>query len=329
MIDADSVDPMPGGMSDDESQQSHLRDRLLTLNDLAKLPPSKPLIDGLIYRNTLAQLSGGPGTYKTFLALTMGCCVATGETFGDFDVPKQGTVIYVAAEGASDIEKRILAWCEVWEINPDTLLDRVFVLPLPIQLGKDTDISQIIEVVQEKKADLLVLDTRARCTLGMNENDATEQGWAIHAAERIRMVGGCAVLVVHHTPRSGSAGRGSNAWDGAIWSDLRVEGDGLHAKIHCEKHKDVASNCDHHFSLQTHTVSKDLMPRTILDKERETLVTSRRLPDLARRRTSARQKILNLIWTIAPPEGFAEPSLREMADCSRTSKRVRRHELGR
>ena len=266
----------------EDPQQSHLRHRLLSLDDLGNLPPTKPLIDGLLYRDTLAQLSGGPGTYKTFLALTMGCCLATGEPFGDFDVPEKGTVIYVAAEGAGDMEKRILAWCEVWEIDPDILRDRLFVLPLPIQLGKEADVSETVEVVQEKQADMLVLDTRARCTLGMDENNATEQGWAIHAADRIRTVGGCAVVGVHHTPRSGSAGRGSNAWDGAIWSDLRVEGDGLHAKIHCEKHKDVASNCDHHFSLQRHTVSKELMPRTILAKERETLVMSRTLPDWSR-----------------------------------------------
>ena len=34
----------------------HLRDQLLSLADLRDLPPVGPLIEGLLYRDTLAQL---------------------------------------------------------------------------------------------------------------------------------------------------------------------------------------------------------------------------------------------------------------------------------
>src|SRR4029077_10543892 len=140
------------------------------------------------------------------------------------------------------------------------LQDRLFILPSAIQLGEQRAVSEAVDVVREIQADLLVLDTRARCTLGLEENSATAQGTAIDAADQIRTAAGCAVLGVHHSSRTGSAGRGSNAWDGAVWSDLRMDGGGLQATIHCEKHKEVAAGCDHHFSLVRHTVSKDLMP---------------------------------------------------------------------
>ena len=45
----------------------------------------------------------------------MSCALAAGESFGAFVVPKPGKVVYVAAEGVSGLETRILAWCEVWD----------------------------------------------------------------------------------------------------------------------------------------------------------------------------------------------------------------------
>ena len=95
----------------------HLRDRILRLSELRNLPPVEPLIKGLVYRNTLAQLSGPPGCYKSFAAIAMSCAPGTGKSFGDFVVPNAGTVLYVAAEGASGLAVRVLAWCEVWGVD--------------------------------------------------------------------------------------------------------------------------------------------------------------------------------------------------------------------
>ena len=296
----------------------HLRDRLLTLDELGKMPPSIPLIGGLLYRNTLAQLSGGPGSYKTFLALSMACCVARGTPLGDFAVPERGKVVIAAAEGANGIHKRILAWCEAWDVEPDELRDWLHILPAPIQLGSTVDVGDCIDVVTELDASLLILDTRARCTLGLEENSATEQGRAIAAVDRIRDAAECTVLGVHHTPRTGTAGRGSNAWDGAVWSDLRVDGDKLQAKVHCEKHKDVESGCDHHFAFQEHTVSQHLLPD--LDREaRKTLVlcpTGGR--DITVRLATARQAVVGLVWDLAPPEGLTANQIQDMTEVSKS-----------
>ena len=297
----------------------HLRDRLLSLTDLRTLPPVQPLIDGLLYRDTLGQLSGPPGCYKTFVAIAMSCALAAGESFGSFVVPKPGKVVYVAAEGVSGLETRILAWCEVWEVDPAVLRDRLFVLPLPIQLGDRVDVSQAVDIVRDTEADLLVLDTRARCTLGLDENSATAQGAAIDAADRIRTAAGCTVLGVHHSSRTGSAGRGSNAWDGAVWSDLRMEGGGLQAVIHCEKHKEVGAGCDHHFSLVRHTVSKDLMPHRF-ELDRRTLVLSRTGPGLDSLSANSHRVVLDIIRTSAPDEGFTGPQIVEMAEAANVKK---------
>ncbi len=261
----------PEGQAE-EAPSPTLRSQLLSLSDLATLPPVRPLAEGLVYRDTLAQLSGPPGSYKSFLALAMACAVAAGEsTWEGHPIPEGGAVVYVAAEGASGLRARALAWCELTGVDPAELDGRLHFLPVPVQLGNRVDVRQAVELVRDVGALLLVLDTRARCTLGLDENSATEQGRAVHHAEEIQREADCTVLVVHHSGRAGGAGRGSNAWDGAVWSDLRVTGEDLAAKLHCEKHKDVAAGCDHHFRLVLHTVSEHLMP-DCTEKQRSTLV---------------------------------------------------------
>lgn len=225
----------------------------------------------------MCRLSGLPGSYKSFLAVALAVCVAAGENFEGHRVPTAGPVVYVAAEGASGLRARILAYCELAGIDPARLDGRLRVLPAALQVGKTVDIGEALEVVHERGAVLLVLDTRARCTVGLEENSATEQGVAIHAVGRLAEVG-CAVLTLHHAGRNGTAGRGSNAWDGAVWSDLRITGENLRCMVTCFKHKDVPGACEHDFRLVPHTVSEGLMPRREGESEqdwrtsRETLV---------------------------------------------------------
>ncbi|WP_168702111.1 AAA family ATPase [Gordonia paraffinivorans] len=253
------------------SQRVPLRERLLTIDQLAMLTPPEPLVEGFVYRGTLAQLSATAGSYKTFWTIALSCALAAGENWEGYRVPKAEKVVYVAAEGASGLRARILAWCELSGVDPQRLEDQLLVLPCPIQLGDLADVSEAADLAREVRAGLLVLDTRAKCVLGLDENSATEQGKAIAAAERIQDAAGCAILTVHHAGRSGSTPRGSTAWDGGVWSDLRMEGSDLLAKVVCHKHKDAPSGCEHRFRAVPHTVSETLMPG-VPETARNTLV---------------------------------------------------------
>lgn len=292
--------------------RSQLRDSLLNVGQLRRLPRVRPLIRDLLYQDTLAQLAGPPGSYKSFATVAMACAVATGHPFGTHVVPRAGTVVYVAAEGSNNMAARILAWCEVNKVDPESLDGHLHVLPVPVQLGDAVDVSQVVEIVRDVDADLLVLDTRARCTLGLEENSATEQGKAIAAAEEIRAAACCTVLGVHHSGASSARGRGSTAWDGAVWSDLRMDGKALQATIRCEKHKDVPSGCAHTFGLVRHTVSVELMPGT-LPQERETLVLSGTTGGIESPSANSHRVVLEIIRTSAPPEGFTGPQVIALA----------------
>jgi hypothetical protein len=313
--------PNVSDLPDPTPLRKHLRDRLLTLDDLSDLPPVRPLVDGLLYRNTLVQIAGQPGSYKSFVTIGMACSVALGRTWEGHRVPEAGAVVYVAPEGASGLRTRVLAWCESNGVDPQELRDTLHFLAEPLQLGNIVDVSEACEVAREKDAALLVLDTRARCTLGLSENDATEQGVAIHHAEAIQAAAGTTVLGVHHSGRGGDHGRGSNAWDGAVWSDLRLKGEDLRCTVRCEKHKDAPDGCDHHFRLIPHTVSEYLMPQ--LDEETDEEWTKRRstlvavqngvwTDDIDDRRST--RTVLDVIRTTAGDEGLTRAQIVQLCE---------------
>ncbi|GAA4880621.1 AAA family ATPase [Pseudonocardia benzenivorans] len=301
-----------------QAERIPMRDRLLSVFDLSSLPPVTPLVDGFLYRGTLAQLSGPPGSYKSFLMVAWAVSVAAGEDFEGHHVPARGDVVIVAPEGAQGLQARIFAYCEASGIDPNDVAERIHILPAPVQIGNRVDIADALDAVQHLDAALLVLDTRARCTVGLEENSAKEQGLAIAGAELLA-AGGCTVLALHHSGRNGGAGRGSNSWDGAVWSDLRITSDGeaKTATVECFKHKDVQDGCEHVFRLVPHTVDAELMPGRD-EKARSTLIAA--AADLrnfglqeALFRSPSRKKILELVRNSAPDEGLTNRKIVDLA----------------
>ncbi|MET4612012.1 hypothetical protein ABIC28_003004 [Rhodococcus sp. PvR044] len=273
-----------------------ITDRVLTVGDLGTLPAVEPLVDGILYRDTLAQVSGEAGCYKSFLTVGMVCALATGQTsFEGYRIPRRAKVLYVAAEGVTGLLVRIMAWCELTNVDHALLDGWLYLLPDPVQLGDRAAMDQLVEYARGLGLDLVVLDTRARCTVGMEENSATDQGRAIHEAERLQREAQCAVLAVHHSSRAGTAGRGSNAWDGAVWTDLRMTGADNVAKLHCAKHKDVPAGCDHLFRLVPHTVKAQLMPG-FSEAQRSTLVISGASSEIGRSSDPGSEEIVAGIW---------------------------------
>lgn len=248
---------------------------LLTPAALKTLTPAEPVIDKLLYRNTLVQLSGAPGSCKSFLALSWACAVAAPESqrqWESYPVRVHGPVLYVAAEGVNGLAARLEAWCEYHGLDSAGL--NVHFHGDAVQLGDPEQVDRLLRTAVRIGAVLIVLDTRARCTDGLEENSATEQGKAIAAAEKVRQATGATVLVIHHSAKSGNGGgRGSNAWDGAVWSDLRINRDegGTQLTVACHKHKDAEAGCRHRFLVQPFEVSAERLPE-VPDKLRRTLL---------------------------------------------------------
>lgn len=277
------------------NDRPHLRDRVLTLEQLRDLPPADPLIDGLLYRHTLGQLSGPPGSLKTFLALGMACALSAGRSWEGHRIPRAGSVLYIAAEGASGLARRIDAWQETNDTDTGDLL----VYPEPLQLGDKGQVRELEELAGERQTGIVIFDTRARCTAGLEENSATDQGIAIEAAERIRRASNGTALVVHHSGINGGHGRGSTAWDGAVWSDLRVTRDEMSAKLHVEKHKDAPDGTDYFYRM--------------LPANGTLVAVAERPMDVSVLERASTVQIRKIIWTTVGQDGLSKPQVATFA----------------
>lgn len=98
---------------DGEEGRPGIRGGLLSRDDLRNLPAPAPLIDNTLDRRTIALLSGYWGTGKSFIALDWACCIATGKAWQG-RAARQGKALYVAAEGAYGLDRRVTAWENAW-----------------------------------------------------------------------------------------------------------------------------------------------------------------------------------------------------------------------
>ena len=77
---------------------------------------------------------------------------------------------------------------------------------------------------------LIVLDTQARVTVGVNENDPTDFGRVIENWDQLRTQSGATVLALHHANAEGGRPRGTTAVTGALQTELRVDKVGAAAR---------------------------------------------------------------------------------------------------
>jgi hypothetical protein len=199
------------------------RRRFLAEADLASIEPPEPLAQGWFNRNSFAVLFGPAKKGKTFVAIDLGMSVATGRGKWMCGPAETGRVVYCLGEGISGLNRRIQAWRTHHGITDPAELT---VLPHVPQLHNGVDVTDFIEAVHAHTPDLIVIDTLARATVGVEENSSKDMGEVIAQVDRIKEATGACVLVLHHTGKDASRGtRGSSALTGAIDTGVEVRGD--------------------------------------------------------------------------------------------------------
>jgi hypothetical protein len=112
----------------------------------------------------------------------------------------------------------------------------VLLLPEALQVrSRDWDV--LCEMAKRRRPRMIVLDTQARVTVGLEENSAMDMGHLVNQMEQLRQVSGACVIAVHHLGHNGKEGRGSTAVVGAVTSEILVareepEGEGGEAAPH-------------------------------------------------------------------------------------------------
>ena len=189
--------------------------------------PIKPvawLVDSYIEEDALTVMYGPPGKGKSFVALDLSCCIASGLPFHGHEV-RAGVAIYVAGEGHNGIARRLHAWAQH---NQTTVPELMFISEAPTDLSSASNAVHVAEAVQQiadstgEAPVLIVIDTMAR-NFGGDENSATDVGQFIRNVDALRRHWKATVLIVHHSGKDGDRGaRGSSALKGAADAEYEV-----------------------------------------------------------------------------------------------------------
>src|SRR5690625_698053 len=216
---ADAAPPKPRHM---QWLETMLEPRLERVERLAAQPW---LIDGVIPAQGVVSLVGGSGVGKSFVAVDMACSVASGQDWHGHSVSEPGSVVYVSAEGAGGIDKRVLAWAQAHGMDDVPALHMLLDAPIIDDQGDAQLVAETIaELARRTGASvrLVVLDTLNRVMQG-EENSATAMAALMRGVETIRQRMDCAVQIIHHTGH-GEQGRarGSSAFFAALDSEATI-----------------------------------------------------------------------------------------------------------
>jgi hypothetical protein len=205
-----------------------LRERMLTGAAFLDIPPQPPLVEGVLFHGTASLLIGPPKKGKTFLAIDLVGAVLTGRPWqgrsvhADPDRP----VVWLAGEGLPEVGRRLRAWSAHHGVSPDLLASRMHVLPGGLSLQEAPDRLALVEVLTDLNPQLIVIDTYARHTRGLEENSNRDSGLVVEALDALTAATGGHVMVVHHTGKDPLKGaRGANALIGAVETELTITGD--------------------------------------------------------------------------------------------------------
>ena len=143
------------------AQQESVPDGVVPLYNFEKPDPLEWTVAGLVPEDHLTMLIGDGGTGKSFLALYMALCIASGRAFLKRGV-KRGRVLYVDHELDEDEQKR--RTCRVAEgmdlsVYSDALCGQFYYLRPRFALGTDGHQDTILNVVERLEIDVVVLDS--------------------------------------------------------------------------------------------------------------------------------------------------------------------------
>lgn len=228
---------------------------MLTPGQIKERPPKRYLIKGLVHLDSEVWVIGAPGAKKSFVVLDQAAHVAGGVPWQGMPVT-QGPVVIIAAEGAGGLGARVKAWeKEYGRPMPEC----VHILPRPVQAANAGAWAVLVRACERLRPVMVVGDTQARITVGLEENSATDMGLYVSAIGAVRAATGAAVFSVHHIGRSGGDARGSSAIDGAQDTELKVVAlaEKLCGEVRVEKQKDLPEREPIKIAFKVHTVGMD------------------------------------------------------------------------
>lgn len=214
---------------------------LQRVSELEDPGPTEWLVEQLWTDSAFGIVGAEPKSWKSWLTLYLGICVAGGyQAFGRFNV-RQGPVLVFSAEGGAGlVRRRAAALCRAMEVP---IPEDLFIIAAPAMRLDDPDTAQrLVRTAEQHRPALIILDPLRELHDG-DENDAVTIAALLGPLRQLGQLG-VACMVVHHLgkkneargrgpQRGGQRLRGSSALHGATDSALYMEttGDGEHKRV--------------------------------------------------------------------------------------------------
>lgn len=202
---------------------------ILTDTEAEALPALTGILGDVLFDESVSFLYGPSGRWKSFLALDWALSIATGRAWMGKPVV-EGDVLYVCAEGARGIGKRITAWKMAHGVRGTT---RLRILPVAIDLANTAQVAALPRRLEalEIMPRLIVFDTLAASNSGDEKEAVNANLITASARQIIRAHPGCCVLIVHHTGYDATHMRGSTAFFSNVETVIRIEGGDANRRI--------------------------------------------------------------------------------------------------
>ncbi len=275
------------------------------------------VIKNILPADTLTCIYGASGSYKSFLAVSFACHVATGLPWAGHRV-RQNSVLYIAAEGSTGVARRIRAWELYYQSGQ--YIPNLYRIDLPVYPA-DTRYQQAIAVQLQQiekqtsmPVKLIILDTLARCFGGADENTAQDMGAFIQGCDAIRQISQATILIVHHSGKDKDKGaRGSSAFKAALDAEYHIQRDeesDTALMMRCTKMKDAQEPPSSIYTLQQVTLFQDedneeIISLVLLDQPENISPTHRcQLRQVNGHSSANHQQVLQAILTCTKQQAF-------------------------
>jgi hypothetical protein len=212
-----------------EEQAEKYRFRFEQAAELIKgYTPLQWLIKGYIEKNSFISIFSPPASWKTFIALEMAYCIASGKSWHGNFIKSRGTVLYLCGEGHNGLARRLRAL----EIHHGILVADIplFISSRPAAFLDKDGAAQVIAAIEALTDQygipaLVIIDTLSRNFGGGDESNTRDMSDFVQVIDRdLRHRFGAAVLIVHHTGLSATdRGRGSSVLKGALDFEYLIE----------------------------------------------------------------------------------------------------------
>jgi hypothetical protein len=181
------------------------------------------LIKGMVPAGFTTCLVGLPGSFKTFVAVAMACCMATGFRFCERRTGRPRKVLYIAADDPDGPQRRAKAWVEQHQelIEKEGIplgLPNLRILKRAINLHSENEVKQgILDLTADLNdnghfvPEVVFIDTLFHSAIGAKFDKPEEMLPIVkdRLGELVKAIGARSCVLVHHTTKDGKDFYGS------------------------------------------------------------------------------------------------------------------------